>query len=122
MKKTFAILLVTLLLMSALVGCAGAGGLSGKYVLKSMEMDGVDMTGFLALGGVSASDIYLEFMGGGRFRMVAAALGMSENTEGTYTQAGNKLVLTVDDEPVEGRLEGNKIILEKDGMVMIFQK
>ena len=127
MKKTLAIILVLAFFLPLLAGCGGGGGVgggapSGKYIIDSIEVGGVNMLGLLTLGGVTKDSIYLEFAAGGRFKMVASNAGMSEDSEGTYKISGNTITFDMDSIEVPATISGNKITIDMDGVKMVFKK
>ena len=132
-KKMLPVVLVLLLVsMLTLTACGGGGGGSstgpaGKYVLASIKMDDADATPFLAMAGIKAEDLYLEFLSEGKFKGAI----MGEEGEGTFKVDGTKLTITVEGDNMELVFEGNKVTLTQEGdiatdgfnkMEMVFEK
>ncbi len=122
MKKVLALILVLVMVLS-LTAC-GNDGVEGDYVLTGMEENGEDMfemmQGLLAMAGMDGDLMTLE-LSGGKFT-IASSLDDSLNVEGTYTQDGDKLVLTADGESHEVTYGGGKIVMEMEGTVLTFEK
>jgi len=115
MRRTIGLLLVFMLCVTLLAGCGGGGGdnggLSGKYVLTSMEMDGEDLSAIYAEMGMSMESMYLEFKGGGKCTIAI----MDEAGEGTFKVDGKTVTVSADGEELfKGTIEGNKIIVEEE--------
>jgi len=118
MKKTLAIILVLLFSVALLTGC---GGLTGRYTLVSMGLDGDDITEMFTFLGIDINDIYLEFTSDGKFVMDMTAI-YSGRMEGTYTVSGNKVTLTSNGEDVIGIIHGNRITIDEDENKAVFEK
>ena len=137
MKKTLAILLVLILSISLFAGCGGSGGgnnatsepaLSGKYTLTSMlDDEGNDWIELLLMMSEMGDEgevfdlesFFIDFPGGDK--CVFSVIG-EEPMEGTFKLEGDSVEITIDGESIEGTIEDNKIILEDDGLKMVFEK
>ena len=118
MKKTIAIFMVLMIIVSVLAACGGSG-LSGKYYLFSMTEDGETAEASqLADYGIDPDQFYAEFLPGNKFKMVV----FGEVDEGTYKLDGKNLSMTVDDEEVIAKIDGKKIIIDIDNSQMVFEK
>jgi len=118
MKKTIAIFMVLMIIVSVLAACGGSG-LSGKYYLFSMTEDGETAEAAqLADYGIDPDQFYAEFLPGNKFKMVV----FGEVDEGTYKLDGKNLSMTVDDEEVIAKIDGKKIIIDIDNSQMVFEK
>lgn len=130
MKKCLSVLLILILCASVLVGCgeggggAGSTGLSGKYIITSMDENGVvtdlaEMESMFEQMGMKLEDaMYLEFKSDGKFDMTI----FGETVSGTYTSEGNTATLAVDGESINATINAGEISLEQDGTKMVFKK
>ena len=121
MKRIIAVLLVLMVSVAALAACGGSGGsgLTGKYNLVSLTEDGHTVTAEqFAEMGLRADEFYLEFVDSSKFNMVV----FGDKNEGTYKLDNKAITLTVDGEPAQATIDGNKITLDADGSVMVFEK
>ena len=138
MKKTLMVLLVLVLALAMLAGCGGKdkgsdSGSStpaapeGKYALTSIKMDGADATPFLAMAGITAENMYLDFSNNGNVKL--SFMGMEG--EGTFKVDGTKLTITVEGSDMDFVFDNNKITLAQNGeqatagfenMEMVFEK
>jgi len=112
-----------LALVLSLTACGSSGGnnttLTGKYSFVSMETkdETLDVEA-LAVQGLDASVIYLEFSGS---KVTMCAFG--ETIEVTYKVDGNNIEINTDDGTMKGTLDGKKILLDfGDGEVLVVEK
>ena len=147
MKRTLSILLVLALVAALFVGCAGkdnkdnkkpdaknADTVVGTYKVKTMngktlqqameeeaEASGMtveEMMEDLPDGVTLDNLIVLTIKDGG-----AASIAMYGVTvDGTWTQDGNNLTITIGDEPMEATYANGEITIEDDGTTIVFAK
>ena len=120
MKKAIAILLIAVLALTCFVACGkkdkggDAAGPEGKYVAKVSEDE-------LKEAGVeSAEELYcIELKAEGKATMTAQGLSQ----DGTWTQEGDKLTITFEDESSEATLNGSELTIGtgEDAMVLVKQ-
>ena len=121
MKKTIALLLGLILSVSLLAGCGGGGSAAptGKYFMTAMELEGEDIFALYTEMGLSADNLYIELLSGGKCKISM----MDETGEGTFKVDGKTITISADgEEAFAGAIEGNKITLEEDGNKMVFEK
>jgi len=129
MKKALALILVLLFCATMLTAQSVP---TGKYILKSMIINGEDMLEtFKEIGEMLGVDFnldgcYLEIQNAGKFKMVMSLMGEYESEEGTYTISGRTINFTAAYETIIGTLQGNTITMtQKDGedvTTMVFVK
>ena len=129
MKKSLAILLTLVLCVSVFAGCSGGDTkLTGKYILVEMKGEGEDeevnlseLKAMYEMFEMEWVDPYIEFLDGGKFKMVFFD---EVNEEGTYkvVDGGKAVEMTVDGETQKGTIDGKKISLGDDEMTMVFEK
>ena len=90
----------------------------GYYTLIAYEADGEDLMEIFAALGMDVSNFFLEILDGERYRVF-----LGDFLEGFYSVSGDAISLTTDDleTDVTGIIEGNKLILDVEGAVMIFE-
>jgi len=119
MKKVLTITLALALIMTLLAGCGGGSDLSGKFIMTEWEMGGENYMELLGMAGMSASDFYIEFLSGGKFKMSVAG----DSQEGEFKVSGNTVTLSLDGEGLDAKRNGNKITIEdEDYGKMVFEK
>ena len=121
MKRILATLLFFLFCAFALSGQSQA--LTGKYDLVSLGNETFDMLELFKMMGEDVPDSYIDFSSNGKFRMVM----MGEEADGTFKVSGNTVIFAFDDEDMEAKIEGNKIVIEETDeaegtMRMVFEK
>ena len=131
MKRTLAVFLVFMFVMSALPADDNTGGPSGKYSLAAWELNGMDMLAFIKMMSEMADeskggdplDLYIEFQKNGKFIM---AMGDGDSGEGMFRVDGKNVTLTYDGEELKGILDGSKFTIEykeDDGEIkMVYEK
>lgn len=135
MKKTLAIvvtLLLALTLCVSLVACGG--GVEGTYKLESMEMgtgsdkitikagEEVDLMGTGVKTKIEADYMTLTLNADKTAKMVTKATGAEVSVEGTWEEKDGKVVITVQNDPQEFKLENGKLILEQEGVKIVLAK
>lgn len=123
--KKLALVLAVLVLALSVVGCGkGGSGVAGNtYAFKTIEGEGLEE---LEEMGIDYAEMMkgteLAFDKNGGVVFTVAAFGQSETEEGTYTQDGNKVSITIEGDTQVAEVSGKKLTLESDGMKMIFEK
>lgn len=90
--------------------------IDGIYKLISIQENGDIYTGDRLLKHTN-NEVYTIELDEGK-----AIVNTFQKNEGTYEVDGNKITITVDDYPVSGTIEDDKIILREDENELIFQK
>jgi len=113
MKKLISLILVMLLICMAIPTMAEED-ITGDWYLKTMksgdqEYDAASI-GYVIVMTLNADGSAVMTMPG------------QEPVTGTWTLEGNKITVTADDTPVEGTVSEGAIILEQDGMEMVFSR
>ncbi len=113
MKKLISLILVMLLICMAIPTMAEEE-ITGDWYLKTMksgdqEYDAASI-GYVIVMTLNADGSAVMTMPG------------QEPVTGTWTLEGNKITVTADDTPVEGTVSEGAIILEQDGMKMVFTR
>lgn len=113
MKKLISLILVMLLICMAIPTMAEED-ITGDWYLKTMksgdqEYDAASI-GYVIVMTLNADGSAVMTMPG------------QEPVTGTWTLEGNKITVTADDAPVEGTVSEGAIILEQDGMEMVFTR
>ena len=134
-KRFAAIVLLVLLTAVLLAGCGG--GAAGKYVIKSMngktmedlfreeaEASEEEMTveDFLKFFEIESLEEYLTLELKEDGTAVSKAAMDDEADTGTWKQEGNKITITIDNEPVEFTLNGRELSATMDGVKYVFVK
>ena len=120
MKKWIAVMLVALMALS-LIACGGkSDGVVGTWELDSgIGEEGEQMVQLLKAFGMSMS---ITFKADGTGTIDTEGMGQKDSQPFNYTYENG--VLTIDG--TEGgnnlKIEGNKLILEQDGVGMVFKK
>ena len=142
MKRIISMTLVILLVASLFVGCAGSATVDGTYKIKSIndksvkdyfstlaETLGMDLDGILELFGTSADaleDMMTITLNKDGTCTVASKMADEESGTGTWTQDGDKVTITVDDQPSEFTFKNGTLTMtmEEDGqkMTMVLAK
>jgi len=126
MKKVVVLCVALVLALSvfALVGCDNDAGLSGRYMLTELIVEGENQLEVLEEMGISFDNAYLEFTAGGDFTLMfdVDAMGINESSTGTYTLEGNTISMTSGDETLEAQLDGNTITVSDAASTMVFEK
>ena len=117
MKKHICLILA-LCMVCMLVSATAEGGAAGTWYLSEMTADGqtidgaslsqIGMTWSLALGEDGSVTSVLDLM------------GEKEESAGTWTQDGDKITITIDDQPAEATLADGKLTLSEGGQTMVF--
>ena len=121
MKKTRSIAVVVLTALLSLVLLTACGKATGKYKFKSLSSEGSTMTAeaISSMGGIDASQMYLELKADGTFTMNVPG---EDAASGKWSQSGSKITLTAEDETIEGTLKGKTITISEGSMSMVFEK
>ena len=122
MKKIARVLLCLVLLVSMLSLAACGGEASGRYTIASMEAQGMTIDGALldaslAAIGCTKEDVYIEFRADGTGTLAA----MDEVSEFKY-EGTTMWPVEEPDNKVEFEVDGDSVIIEKDGASMTFTK
>jgi predicted small secreted protein len=137
MKRSIALILAVLLIVSLFAGCGGASGPEGKYVAKTingqtvedyfksvLEEEDVGMTleEFLEMVGLKSLDDYMtiELKSGGT-AVVTVAME-DEVSTGTWKQSGNTITITVDGEDEVFTLNGKQLSATLGDGSYVFEK
>ena len=112
-KKLLALMLVFICSISIQAVCQGTNTApAGKYVLTTMEMDGVDIKDFFIELGMDVDNMCIEIQSGGKFMMSY----MGDIKNGAYRLAGKTIIMSPTGEnEMKATIEGNKIIIEEKG-------
>ena len=111
MKKAIAALMVLSMLLSA-VAVAEAADVTGTWYLNEMQMEGQSFN-----PADFGYEITMELKDDGTAQLTAPD---EDPQAGTWTLEGDKLTVTVDDEPLEMTLADGTLTVEQDGMGMVF--
>ena len=114
MKKLISLILVVLLLCMALPAMAEED-ITGDWYLKTMKMGDQEYDA-AAIG--FAITMTLNADG-------TSSMSMPDSEEalvGTWALDGDKITVTIDDDPVEGTVSVGAIVLEQDGGEMVFTR
>ena len=118
---TVLVIAITVIGVTTLMSCGGGEkGLTGRYQLTSLVVDGEELFNEFKDAGMDMDDMYIEFSSGNKYKVSA----MDEVDEGTYEMKGKKLTFDV---AMEGTVDGKKITLEEtleDGTIVrsVFEK
>ena len=119
MKKfTIALILILALAVGILAACGDTqADPSGKYVLKSMLGEDVDLA--LQMFGISSFEelMTVELKADGSALVAMAGQG---SYSGAWEQDGDKITVTVDGEPATFILQGNELSFQEDGESLVF--
>ncbi len=114
MKKAFAALLILSMLLSALA-VAEAADAAGTWYLIEIQSEGQSLSP--ADLGMSMT---LELKADGT---VTATTSMDDEVgEGTWEANGDKVTITINDDPQEFTLADGKLTADEDGMIMVFSQ
>lgn len=113
MKKSLAIALVIVMIASLFVAC-GETSAAGNYTCTSMSAQGMTLDPS-ALG----IEVTLTLNEDGTGAM---SYGEQATSELTWTQNGNSIDLTVDDETTTATVDGDTITLTEDAAELVFTK
>ena len=120
--KKISVLFLVILVSMFFAGVSYGATLTGKYKAMTLLDDkgqvDMDFQAVFKEAGLGADAIHIEFMSGGKCKMVAEA----ENTEGTFKVDGKTVTITLDDSQMKGTIDGSKIIFEEDDGKMVFEK
>jgi hypothetical protein len=106
-KKGFALILALAISATLLVGCGGSK-ISGRYDFVSMQAETVTITAEeMATYGMDPKDTFIEFKDGD---FSLSMLGV--NVEGTYTQSGNTITLSLEGDTITGKLDGKTLTID----------
>ena len=109
MKRTVTLLLVLVIGVAMLMSCGGGKGLTGKYKLVSLVLDGEELFTMFKEAGTDMDSMYIEFLSAKDYKISV----VDEYGDGTYKLNGNKLTLTNSDgEKMDGTADANKVVLE----------
>jgi len=120
MKKVISVLMALVLVASILAACGGGNsGPSGKYNLVSFTEDGETIEASqLTEMGLDTDGFYIEFVDGSKVKLAT----FGEVTDGTYKLDSKNIAFTVDGDPASATIDGNKITLNADGVIMVYEK
>ena len=139
MKRIVSLTLVVLMVAALFVGCGSSDSLDGTYKLKAIDGKNVKeyFTAIAEKGGETLQTV-LDFMGidentldnlmtlvlksDGTFSLNSKMDAEEKSYDGTWTQDGDKLTLTMDNEPQEFTLKDGELTLELKGMTMTLGK
>ena len=139
MKRIVSLTLVVLMVAALFVGCGSSDSLDGTYKLKAIDGKNVKeyFTAIAEKGGKTLQTV-LDFMGidentldnlmtlvlksDGTFSLNSKMDAEEKSYDGTWTQDGDKLTLTMDNEPQEFTLKDGELTLELKGMTMTLGK
>ena len=113
MKKLISLILVMLLICMAIPTMAEED-ITGDWYLKTMK-SGDQEYDAASIGYVIAMTLNAD-------GSAVMTMPGQEPVTGTWTLEGNKITVTADDTPVEGTVSEGAIILEQDGMEMVFSR
>ena len=114
MKKLISLILVMLLICMAIPTMAEED-VTGDWYLKTMKMGDQEYDA-ASIGYV----IVMTLNADGSATMAMPTTG--ESSTGTWTLGGDKITVTIDDDPVEGTVSEGAIVLEQDGGEMVFTR
>lgn len=133
MKRFIAIAAAALLMAALFVGC-GSASVAGKYVVKtidgktvedslneSLEEMGMSIEDYLELLEIPSLDefMFMELKEDG----TATVVMMGEDSEtGTWKQDGDKVTVTIDDDPIEFALKNGELSVDVDGQALVYAK
>ena len=139
MKRIVSLILVVLMVAALFVGCGSSDSLDGTYKLKAIDGKNVKeyFTAIAEKGGETLQTV-LDFMGidentldnlmtlvlksDGTFSLNSKMDAEEKSYDGTWTQEGDKLTLTMDNEPQEFTLKDGELTFAVDGMTMTLGK
>ncbi len=139
MKRIVSLTLVILMVAALFVGCGSSDSVDGTYKLKAIDGKNVKeyFTAIAEKGGETLQTV-LKFMGidensldnlmtlvlksDGTFSMNSKMDTEEKSYDGTWKQEGDKLTLTIDNEPQEFTLKDGELSFTTDGMTMTLGK
>ena len=95
---------------------------TGYYTIATLIEDGEDVLAYYNSLGISAEDIFIEFLSGGNCRMAFMPDSEDEISQGTFTLSGSTITITIEGDDVTGTFENNKVHMNIDGTEMVFEK
>ena len=116
MKKTIALLLVLLPVISLFAQSAPAG----KYIMTSMMVEDTELLDAFRAMGMNTDGSYIELLSGGKFRMVM--LGDENEAVGSFRVSGDEIIFFSGDEDLRGKIQGSRITIEGEDSRMVFEK
>ena len=118
MKKTMALALALVLLVSLLTACGGGGkyAAAGEYLCTSMTAEGLTMD-----PSAWGLEIVLTLKDDGTGSLKYAG-DETEPLDLTWSQNGDTLKITINGEAADVKLDGDTIALSQEGAEMIFTK
>lgn len=123
MKRKLVLLLALVMLCSAVLTACGSGKLEGTWKLDSIDAgDSEEAKAGAAMAMAFMSSMEMEFKKDGVMIMRLGTGDEKEESEGTYTQDGNKVIMTSEGQDQEAKLDGNKLIMEEEGLSLVFKK
>ncbi len=132
MKRVIALTMAVLMIAALLVAC---GGPEGKYVVKSIdgktvdeaikesaEAAGMSVDDMLKQMGINSADeiVTLELKSDGTAVMEVKMF--STTKEGKWEKNGDKITITIDDQPSNFTLKGNELHSEDGDQKYVFVK
>ena len=132
MKRVIALTMAVLMIAALLVAC---GGPEGKYVVKSIdgktvdeaikesaEAAGMSVDDMLKQMGINSADeiVTLELKSDGTAVMEVKMF--STTKEGKWEKNGDKITITIDDQPANFTLKGNELHSEDGDQKYVFVK
>ena len=132
MKKTLWAKMMSLTLVLAcvfsLAACGGGSSAAGSYTLQTISMSGfsMDLEQLAETYDVSMDElkIALDLKSNGNFTLDMSAIDDSMSMDGTWSQSGDDIALTIDGETLTVTLNGDVITLAEpeSGVTMTFKK
>lgn len=123
MKRSIAVLLVVLTILSA-VACAGGGAsankLIGTWVLDSGVGDEAEQS--VALMKAFGAEMLIEFKDDGKGVLSTSYGGETDSDDFQYEFKDGNITIVGADSAGSIKLDGNNLIMESDGMQLIFKK
>ena len=121
-KRIAALMLVFAMTVLMLAGCGSskASPVVGTWKATTIEMEGstFEIDEWLSLAGIEDLKNEMELKSNGKLTIDM----MGEQGEGTWKYEEPKVTLTVDGDDVVAEYKDGKILLDLEGIVMIFEK
>ncbi|MCL2136486.1 MAG: hypothetical protein FWH40_03035 [Coriobacteriia bacterium] len=113
--KGLILLVITTMCLASLAACGNK--VSGRYDLVSFNVDGTEIPVTMVDEVYEASEMYIEFDDNQCTLFV-----FDISAEGTFVQNGDSLTITIEDESVSGTVDGNRVSIDFEGRILIFEK
>ena len=131
MKRVISIALAVLMVAALLAACGGSSSPEGKYVVKTVdgktvsqmiEEYGMTVDEFTSAAGISSPEelLVLEIKSDGTVTVTEAIFGSTSN--GTWTQDGDKISMTINDETNSFTVSGSDLKISMDGQEYVMTK